>query len=83
MVVHGQFESVITRPFACLYVMRRDGRPYALTHADVMERFGELVILEARMDRMFAAAMGDHAYVLRGPDEEELIAAAQEIQRLA
>ena len=27
IVVRGQFESVITRPYACLYVMRRDGRP--------------------------------------------------------
>jgi hypothetical protein len=82
VVVRGHFESIITRPFACLYVMRRDARPYALTHADVMQRFGELVILEARMERMFANAMGDHAYVLRGPNDEELIAAAQEIQRL-
>jgi hypothetical protein len=82
VVVRGQFEAVITRPFACLYVMRRDGRPYTLSHDEVMDRFGDLVILEARMDRMFAAAMGDHAYVLRGPDEDDLIGAAQEIQRL-
>ena len=43
VVVRGQFESAVTRPFACLYVMRRDGRPYALSHADVMREFGALV----------------------------------------
>jgi len=29
---------------------------------------------------MFSSAMGDHAYVLRGPDVEALVAAAQAIQ---
>jgi hypothetical protein len=82
VVVRGQFESTVTRPFACLYVMRRDGRPYALSHADLMREFGALCILEARMERMFAAAMGDHAYVLRGLDADELVDAAQRIQAL-
>ena len=82
VVVRGQFEAAVTRPFACLYVMRRDGRPYALSHAEVMRNFGDLVILESRMDRMFAAAMGDHAYVLRDTDADRLISAAQHIQAL-
>ena len=82
VVVRGEFDAVITRPYACLYVMRRDGRPYALSHDDVMGAFGDLVILESRMDRMFAAAMGDHAYVLRGPSEKALISAAKGIQAL-
>lgn len=82
VVVKGRFEATITRPYACLYVMRRDRRLYALSHAELMREFGDLVILESRMERMFAAAMGDHAYVLRGPDAEPLIAAAQRIQAL-
>jgi hypothetical protein len=82
VVVRGQFEAAVTRPYACLYVMRRDGRPYALSHGDVMNDFGELCLLEARMDRMFSAAMGDHAYILRGPDADQLVAAAQQIQAL-
>lgn len=83
VVVRGEFDAVITRAHACLYVMRRDGRPYARSHAQIMATFGKLVMLEARMDRMFARAMGDHAYVLRGPDVEELIVVAREIQALA
>jgi hypothetical protein len=82
VVVRGEFSGAIARPYACLYVMRRDGRDYALSHDEVMREYRELVILEARMDRMFAAAMGDHAYVLRGTDEQVLLAAAQEIQAL-
>jgi hypothetical protein len=82
VVVRGEFSAAVQRPYACLYVMRRDGRPYALSHEDVMAQFGDLVILESRMDRMFAAAMGDHGYVLRGPSEKVLIKAARHIQAL-
>ena len=82
VVVRGRFEAPITRPYACLYVSRRDGRPYALPHDELMGEYRDLVILEARMDSMFSAAMGDHAYVLRGPDVEPLIYAARHIQAL-
>jgi len=82
VMVRGAFEAVVTRPYACLYVMRRDGRPYALSHGELMRSFDGLVVFEARMDRTFAIAMGDHAYVLRGPDEHALVAAAHEIQAL-
>ncbi len=82
VVVHGRFEATIRRPYACIYVMRRDARRYSLSHADVMREFGDLVILESRMDPMFATAMGDHAYVLRGRREKQLISAARRIQAL-
>jgi hypothetical protein len=82
VVVRGEFLAKVTRPYACLYVMRRDGRPYEMSHADVMRDFGDLVILESRMERMFAPAMGDHAYVLRDTKEKTLIAAARRIQAL-
>ncbi len=82
VVVHGRVEAHISRRFSCMYVMRRDGRSYAMSHADVLREFGDLIILESRMDPMFAAAMGDHAYVLRGPTEKTLIDAAKRIQAL-
>ena len=83
VVVRGSFEAVVTRPYACLYVMRRDARRYALSHAELMREFTSLIVFESRMDSVFAVAMGDHGYVLRGPDELQLIAAAQQIQALA
>lgn len=83
VVVHGTFEAKVTRPYACLYVMRRDAHRYSLPHSELMREFGKLVAFESRMDPIFAVAMGDHGYVLRGPDEQELIAAAQQIQALA
>ena len=80
MVVHGRFEAAITRAHACLYVSRRDGRRYALDHAAVLDRFAALLIHETRMESIFSAAIGDHGYVLRGPELEPLIDAARQIQ---
>ena len=83
VVVHGRFEARIDRPYAVLYACRRDMYDYALDHADVLRRFAPLVLLETRMERVFAPAMGDHAYILRGPDLDELRAAARAIQAKA
>ncbi len=81
VVVHGHFDAIIRRPFACLYVSRRDGRQYALSHDDVVHRFASLLVHETRMDNVFSAAIGDHGYVLRHPELAVLIDAAHEIHR--
>lgn len=80
VVVHGRFEAEVTRPYACLYVSRRDYRPYALSHDEVLRSFGGMLVAETRMDSVFAAAIGDHGYLLRGPGLEPLIEAAKRIQ---
>ena len=80
VVVHGRFDANITRRYACLYVSRRDVRRYALEHAAVLDRFGAMLMHEARMDSVFSAAIGDHGYVLRGPELEPLFDAARQIQ---
>lgn len=83
VVVHGRFDAIITRPYNCLYASRRDIRTYAMSHADVMREFGDIVVQHARMDRVLATAMGDEGYVMRGPDLEPLMDAAKRIQTVA
>lgn len=80
VVVHDRFEAALSRPYCCLYVSRRDGRPYARSHADVLHDFGPLIVAEARMDSVFSAAIGDQGYILRGPELEPLVEAAHQIQ---
>ncbi len=80
VLVNGRFEATINRPHNCLYVSRRDNRAYAMAHADVLREFSALIVHETRMDSTFSAAIGDHGYVLRGPELEPLMAAARRIQ---
>ena len=80
LLVHGRFDAEVSRRYACLYASRRDGRQYALSHEDALREYAPLIVLETRMEPIFSSAMGDHAYVLRGPDVDQLRAAAQRIQ---
>jgi ATP-grasp domain len=81
VVVNGRFEAEITRPYAALYVSRRDGRQYALSHEEVLHEFAPLIVAETRMDSVFAAAIGDYGYLMRHPNLDVLIAAAHEVHR--
>jgi hypothetical protein len=81
VVVNGRFDAQITRPYACLYVSRRDGRHYALSHDEVLREFAPMIVAETRMDSVFAAAIGDYGYLMRHPDLDVLLAAAREVHR--
>jgi hypothetical protein len=80
VVVNGAFGAEIARPYNVLYASRRDGRPYVMSHDEVLAEFGSLIVHESRMERVLASAMGDHGYVMRSPDLEPLVLAAQRIQ---
>jgi len=82
VVVNGRFDAIITRPYNVVYVSRRDGKPYAMLHDDVLREFGHLIVKEGRMDPVLASAMGDQGFILRHPDSEPLLEAAQAIQAL-
>jgi hypothetical protein len=82
VVVAGTTRIATTRPYYCLWAGRKSGRAYRLGHEAILERFGRLLIHHERMDDVFAAAIGNYGYVLRGPDLAPLQAAAAEIHAL-
>ncbi|MDL2334505.1 MAG: ATP-grasp domain-containing protein [Chloroflexota bacterium] len=82
ILVDGVFDAEIARPYNVLYASRRDGRPYVMTHDEVLADLGDLIVHESRMERVLASAMGDHGYVLRNPELEPLIDAARRLQAL-
>jgi hypothetical protein len=83
VVVHGTTEVVTDRPYAALWAGRKDARSYRLGHDAVMARAGDLLVLHQRVEPVFAAAIGDEGFILRGPDLSELQAVAADIQALA
>ena len=83
VVVHGTAEVVAERRYACLWAGRKDGKPYRLSHDEALARAGDRLVLHARVEPVFAAAIGDDGFILRGPDLAELQAAAADIQALA
>ena len=83
VVVHGTAELMTERPYACLWAGRKDGKRYRLGLDEALARAGDRLVLHARVEPVFAAAIGDDGFILRGPDLEELQAAAADIQALA
>lgn len=79
VVVRGTTEVRPSRASYCFWAGRKDGHPYRLGHAEVLARFGDRLVHHARVDDVFAAAIGNHGYILRGPDLAALQAAGREI----
>ncbi len=71
------------RPFHTLWAGRRTGRPYTMSHADVLRDFRPLLLHHEGIDDVFSAAMGNYGYVLRGPELAPLVEAARRIQARA
>jgi hypothetical protein len=82
VVVHGRFDAAVTRLYHVVYASRRDFRNYVMSHEEVLREFADLIVQEARMDPVIATAMGDQGYVMRNPEAEPLIDAANRIQEV-
>ncbi|HXG26880.1 MAG TPA: ATP-grasp domain-containing protein [Candidatus Binatia bacterium] len=67
------------KPWYVMWAGRKPGRPYRLTHEEIVERFAPLLIHVERVDDVFATAMGAWGYVLRNPSLETVRAAADAI----
>jgi hypothetical protein len=83
VMVHGTTDVATDRPCACVWAGRKHGKSYRLTHDEAIARAGGRLVLHARVEPVFAAAIGDDGFILRGPDLAELQAMAADIQALA
>ena len=83
VMVHGVIDATVSRPWNCMFVGRREARPYARSHEAVLAEFAPLLVHHSRIEPIFSSAMGDYAYILRSPDMEPLLAAAAAIQERA
>ncbi len=79
VVVHGTTTISSVKPWYVLWSGRKPGRPYRLSHDEVVDRFAPLLIHQERVDDVFATAMGSYGYILRDSDLDLLLAASAEI----
>jgi hypothetical protein len=79
VVVHGTTAVSSEKPWYVMWSGRKPGRPYRLSHDEVVERFGRVLIHVERVDDVFATAMGAFGYVLRDPSLDTLLAASAAI----
>jgi hypothetical protein len=54
----------------CVYASRRDCHNYAHSHEEILERYGEAIVMCERMPEMMVPQMGNQMYTARVPDYE-------------
>jgi hypothetical protein len=84
VIVSNRFAATFTRPYHCCYVGRKSNRRYAHSHEEVLAAFGGgRVCHHEPISGVFAAALGDHGYLVRSPELDEVFETVRYIQRLA
>jgi hypothetical protein len=60
----------------------RKEKSYALSHADVLSRFGHRLVEEGENPPLYWAGMGRHRYIFRSPMESEILSIRDQILAL-
>jgi hypothetical protein len=58
---------VHARPYHCAHVSRRRAHRYRLSHAELVERLGSMLVMDREMPAVLSL-MGDHVYLVRHPE---------------
>jgi len=80
VVAHNRFAASWSRPYYVGYVGRKRGKRYVHDPGEILEAFGGLIVHHEEIDSIFRAAIGDHGYLIRSKDLDEVRAAARYIQ---
>ncbi len=72
VLTHGQASFEYSRPYHCSHVSRRDRFRYRIPHQELLHTLGRALCMYEPMNPLYAEVMGEHAYVIRSPDQGEL-----------
>lgn len=79
VVVNNEFIAKYSRKYHCAYVGRKYNKNYAHTHDEIMKKYSYLVVHHTDMSPIFRDVMGNHGYLIRTPDLDELMKAVNYI----
>jgi hypothetical protein len=79
ILVRGTTEISPSRANYCYWAGRKRGRVYRLSHDEVLQAYRSQLVHHAAVEDVFAAAIGNYGYILRGPKLEPLKRASREI----
>ena len=65
MVAFGKTEQTTGKQYYCAFASRRDIYEYVHSHEEVLEAYGQQMVMCERMPDLFAAAMGQQMYTVR------------------
>ncbi len=68
-IVNTSLNEDMERYF-CIYVSRRDEKNYKHSDEEVLEKYGEAILMYERMPDLYSAAMGNRMYTAKFKDKE-------------
>jgi hypothetical protein len=64
----------------CVYASRKDSHKYAHSHEEIMERYGERIVMAERMPDVLSGAMGNDMYTAVVASEDAVREVADFVQ---
>ena len=83
LLVEGRIGAVARRPYFVTWIGRKDRFQYAWSGEALRRRFGGLIVHQARVEDVFARAIGNEGFILRSPDLDPLVEAEAAIRERA
>jgi hypothetical protein len=71
LVAHGHFEAEISRKYNCFYIGRKNFINYRHSLEDILNKYGDYVVLHENIAPILAPAIGDYGIILRTKDLEK------------
>ena len=65
MVAYGESHTPIGEQYYCAFASRRDIYQYAHTHEEILQKYGQQMVMCERMPELFKDAMGQQMYTVR------------------
>ena len=59
-------------PYYCAYAARKDGHSFIHTHEEIMERYGEQIVMQAEMPPIDWPSMGRYVYMAKFQEKEDM-----------
>ena len=72
MIAFGDSRMPVGEHGFCAFAGRRDGKPFLLSHEELVEKYGASLRMVDRIPDVLAGAMGNQMYVAVFPTQEEM-----------
>lgn len=72
MIVNDKIDNTIDRKYHAGYASRKNRINYIHSHQDIINKFGDKLYFETPIEEVFARAMGNHGYVFRAAELEDV-----------
>ncbi|HBM15161.1 MAG TPA: carboxylate--amine ligase [Lentisphaeria bacterium] len=80
LVINGVNKIEYSRKFHCSYVGRKNNKTYKNSHSEVLNKYGQFIVLNQEMPVVYRGALGDYCYITRAEKLDKIIEMAEFIQ---